>query len=196
MKKNEFIEKYGEEAYIKKQEYNKKYREEHKEYFKYKWKEYQEQNKEKLKEKRHKYHIENKERCNERHKEWMKENEERCKEYHKKHYEENKEYYKEYEKKRNSTQIGRAKSLIRSYKTSDKKHGYGETTLTPEQLVTLMNCGCYWCGESDWNKLGADRIDNTKPHTLENCVCSCWSCNNERQKVSFDDFKKLKGLIN
>ena len=75
------------------------------------------------------------------------------------------------------TFIGRAKHLIESYIQQDKKYNRGECTLTPEQLIGLWENGCYWCGEKDWNKLGADRIDEKKPHTLENCVCACSMCN-------------------
>ena len=28
--------------------------------------------------------------------------------------------------------------------------------------------------------MGADRIDNSKSHTKDNCVCACWSCNARR----------------
>ena len=73
--------------------------------------------------------------------------------------------------------ITRSKKLIKSYMREDKNFNRGECTLTPEQLIELWENGCYWCGEKDWLKLGADRIDNTKPHTIENCVCSCLHCN-------------------
>ena len=88
-------------------------------------------------------------------------------------------YEQQLEKLRNKrkTKIGRALHLIESYRFQDKKYNRGECTLTTEQLIQLWENGCYWCGEKDWNKLGADRIDEKKPHTLENCVCSCWACN-------------------
>lgn len=76
------------------------------------------------------------------------------------------------------TFIGRAKHLIESYIQQDKKYNRGECTLTQQDIFDLWEQGCYWCGETDWHKLGADRIDEKKPHTLENCVCSCWDCNN------------------
>lgn len=89
------------------------------------------------------------------------------------------------------TKDGRAKTLILRYKQNDNEYGRGECTLTAEQLINLWENGCYWCGEKDWHKLGADRIDNTKAHTLENCVCACKSCNDKRGNLSFDEFKKL-----
>lgn len=117
-----------------------------------------------------------------KHREWRKNNSNHIKEYNEKHRQKNKEYHKNYEQKRISTPLGRAKSLIRAYKSSDKKKGYGECTLTPEQLIGLWNKGCVYCGETDWHKLGADRLDNKKPHALENCVCSCWKCNDTKQR--------------
>lgn len=73
--------------------------------------------------------------------------------------------------------------LINNYKYLDKKYKRGETTLTAEELTELIKNGCYWCGEKNEEKLGADRIDNTKPHTKENCVCSCRKCNIKRGRT-------------
>lgn len=92
------------------------------------------------------------------------------------------------------TKYGRAIKKVSRYAELDKIHNRGECTLTTEQLIQLWENGCYWCGEKDWHKLGADRIDNSKPHTLENCVCCCSDCNNERRSKSFEDFKKLKNV--
>ena len=108
---------------------------------------------------------------------------------------ENKDYMKKYRSthrelvnKRNNeyrkTKKGRAISLISHYKFEDNKYNRGECTLTNEQLIQLWENGCYWCRETDWTKLGADRLDNSKPHTIDNCVCSCKKCNNERQTSS------------
>lgn len=70
--------------------------------------------------------------------------------------------------------------LVNTYKKSDIKYGRGESTLTVDELKSLIEKGCYWCGEIDVYKLGADRIDTSKPHSLENCVCSCVECNRNR----------------
>ena len=114
------------------------------------------------------------------------------KKYNDSHKEEHRNYYLEHKEeilaKRKayySTKEGRAKKMIQSYKSQDKEANRGECTITIEQLIRLWDNGCNWCGEKDWHKLGADRIDNSKPHTFENCVCSCLRCNagRERQKV-------------
>ena len=86
-------------------------------------------------------------------------------------------------KRYRATKIGRAKSLIYGYRREDRKYNRGECELTEQQLINLWNNGCFWCGETDWHKLGAHRIDNSKPHTIDNVVCSCWTCNNMRYSV-------------
>lgn len=106
-------------------------------------------------------------------------------------YRNNKEQILEEFRNKYKTKNGRAKALVGSYKYSDREQGRGECTLTAEQLINLWDEGCFWCGETDWKKLGADRIENDKPHTLENCVCSCWACNDKRGRIDFDVFKKL-----
>lgn len=107
----------------------------------------------------------------------------------------NKERVKTTQNEYRKTKYGRALHITSRYAELDKIHNRGECTLTTEQLIQLWDNGCYWCGETDWHKLGADRIDNLKPHTIENCVCCCSDCNNERMGKSFEYFKKIKNII-
>lgn len=87
----------------------------------------------------------------------------------------------------------RAKHLVASYKHFDNYYFYNQNkTITPTQLLELWDGGCIYCGETDWHKLGADRIDNNKPHSIDNCVCCCSQCNNERQKKDFQTFYNQK----
>lgn len=96
-------------------------------------------------------------------------------------------------KKYRQTKGGRALTLIHGYKVSDEKHNRGECTLTKEWVIdNIFSSKCYYCGETDWTKLGCDRIDNDKPHTPDNVVCCCTNCNNERQKMPFEEFKNKK----
>ena len=126
------------------------------------------------------------------------ENKEKCDEATKKWRNKNKEHYLLQQKIHNSERYNtieyRLSCLIREYKKRDKKYNRGECTLTVDEFVKLLDNGCYWCGEKDWHKLGADRIDNNKPHTLENCVCCCSDCNNERHRKAFEDFKLIKKI--
>ena len=87
-------------------------------------------------------------------------------------------------KNKKKTKDGRSQHLIDSYIQQDKKYNRGECTLTTEQLIQLWENGFHWCGETDWTKLGADRIDETKPHTIDNVVCSCSMCNTKRHLKS------------
>lgn len=101
----------------------------------------------------------------------------------------NKELAKLREKERVSTKKGRADSLIRNYKSFDKRTNRGECTLTQEYILNyIFDNTCIYCGESDWKQLGCDRIDNSKPHTPDNCVCSCSKCNIERKRQNFYKF--------
>ena len=176
-------------------EYNKMYHNEHK----------KEENERSLK-----YYNEHKEERKLKTKEWKAKNKDKIREYNKKYREEHKEKIKEKAKEyienhkeeiKNQNKIrcrewylikeNRAKMLIKCYKKDDKQLNRGECTLTPEQLISLWENGCFWCGETDWHKLGADRIDNKKAHTLENCVCACKSCNDKRNNKTFEEFKEI-----
>lgn len=102
------------------------------------------------------------------------------------HKEEISEYNKEYSK----TQRGRANNLLSSYRTNDKLHKRGECTITADWIIeNIFTKSCvYGCGESDWRKLGCDRKDNSLPHTPENCVPCCLSCNSKKGSMSYDEY--------
>lgn len=91
---------------------------------------------------------------------------------------------------------GKAVSKLNKYRQMDRKYTNGGTTLTSVWIIENIFSGqkCIYCGESDWTKLGCDRIDNSKPHTPENVVCSCGKCNNERRckRMSMTEFMEYK----
>ena len=118
----------------------------------------------------------------ERYKKWKQENIEHYKNYQKQYYEKNKEkvleQQAEYTKAYRKTKMGRAVSLVSNYKKHDRKHGRGEGDLTAEWVVTnILSQPCVHCGETDWTKIGCNRIDNTKPHTMDNVEPCCFHCN-------------------
>ena len=218
MTKKEFIERYGEDAYKKQLEINRKWREEHKEYKKEYLKAYRESNKEKIsayrsehkkeiEEQRKRYRTENKEKIAARRHESYIKNIEKIRAYKEQHKEEISAYnasrrniHREYMAVRRSTQHGRAESLVGSYNLRDKKRGFDiSQNIDAEWMVdNIFNSSCIYCGESDWTKLGADRIDNTNGHTPDNCVCACRKCNENRSSnYSVEEFvekmKKEKG---
>lgn len=77
-----------------------------------------------------------------------------------------------------STTIGRANYLLNAYRQLDKKYNRGECTLTVEFILEhIFTQPCTHCGETDWHKLGVNRLDNNLPHTPDNVEPCCWKCN-------------------
>lgn len=157
-------------------------------------------NKKKILEKQKKYHEENKERKAEYQKKYYEENKERFRERNRKsgrrRYYENQEKYKEYTRiyyqehkeeinqkahdKLYSDPLFRAYTLLYEYNRADIKSGRGEGDLTPEWIVeNIFTKPCVHCGESNWRKIGCNRLDNTKPHSKDNVEPCCHSCNSK-----------------
>ena len=103
----------------------------------------------------------------------------------------NKRYYQAHRKKiienateRNKTyfktQMGRAQRQYQQYKFMDKRNGFGGDKIDfnarwiVEEIYTKP---CAHCGETDWHKLGCNRLDNSKPHTMDNVESCCFHCN-------------------
>lgn len=115
----------------------------------------------------------------------------------KKYYQLNKEKIKEQVVEWLKTPMGRARHLILSYKREDKKYNRGECTLTPEWIVEhIFSQPCHYCGESDWTKIGCDRKDSSLPHTPDNVVPCCRSCNCKKHTKSYEEYIKLIHDIN
>lgn len=104
------------------------------------------------------------------------------KHYYQKHKEEYAEYNKLYFKQYYQTPMGRAHSLLSAYKQSDKKHNRGKCTLTAKWIVENIFAKNCKCGESDWTKLGCNRLDNSLPHTPDNVEPCCAECNKKLPK--------------
>lgn len=103
----------------------------------------------------------------------------------------NKEHKKEkaeYDARYRQTKEGRASNLINAHKREDKKYNRGNCDLTVPWFVRNIYTKCIYCGETDWKKLGCDRIDNNLPHTMENVVPCCLDCNNKRKLKPFEQF--------
>lgn len=74
-----------------------------------------------------------------------------------------------------------------------------ENQLTPEDLQFLQQKECLFCGRPpfNWTKWktrnpiqynGVDRLDNSKPYTLDNCVTCCKDCNQMKSKRGVQEF--------
>jgi hypothetical protein len=71
---------------------------------------------------------------------------------------------------------------------------------------------CHYCGITEdefrnrWGvfrhgrrglTLEVDKMDNTKPYSLYNCVLACYACNNAKSDVfTYEEFKKVGHVIN
>lgn len=94
------------------------------------------------------------------------------------------EYYKKYRethkniKKYELSMLSRASKLLYAYKKSDEKYNRGEGDLTSKWIVeNIFSKPCVHCGETDWTKIGCNRLDNSKPHTEDNVEPCCMKCN-------------------
>lgn len=190
-------------------DYNKQYRERHKEELNEKSKKYRLEHSEELKEYRKRYRLEHPEKVKEANKKWATNNADKIKQYRLDHsdeikswqrqyYSENSDKFKEYHKQIRKTLDGRARALLHAYNQKDILRGFDiSNNITPDWIIENIFSGqqCVYCGESDWQKLGVDRVDNSKPHIPDNLVCCCGECNVKRNKhYTFEEFKdKIAG---
>ena len=82
---------------------------------------------------------------------------------------------KEYEK----TPMGRAQKQIQQYKRMDERNGFDKSIDFDAKWIVdnIYTKKCAHCDETDWHKLGCNRLDNSKPHTKGNVEPCCFKCN-------------------
>lgn len=153
-------------------------------------KEYQKQwelkNREKRLEYKRKYYQAHKDEVSKKYQEKKEEILEKSRERYQLKKEEMKKRLKTY----NKTKYGRALYLLGGYRRLDNEANRGVCTLTAQWIVdNIFSKTCHYCDESDWTKLGCDRMDNTKPHTPDNCVPCCYHCNCKKHTMGYDEFK-------
>ena len=72
----------------------------------------------------------------------------------------------------------RAHTLKGNYDREDEKYNRGKGDLTAQWIIeNIFSKPCAHCGESDWRKIGCNRLDNSKPHTMDNVEPCCQKCN-------------------
>lgn len=77
-----------------------------------------------------------------------------------------------------TTPKGRACHLLQTYKQFDRKYNRGEGNLTSEWIVeNIFSKPCAHCGKTGWQVIGCNRLDNSKPHTIDNVEPCCKECN-------------------
>lgn len=80
----------------------------------------------------------------------------------------------------NHPQMFRALNLLNRYKEKDKKYNRGESDLTAQWIVdNIFSKPCAHCGKKGWKIIGCNRIDNDKPHTMDNVEPCCKECNDK-----------------
>lgn len=188
----------------KNREAQKRYRERHPERVKQSKEQWKKNNKEKVNEYNRDWKSKNKEKVSASNKRYFEKHNYECLARKRKYYYENREkilkyqseYDKDYTPKYRLTQKGRARHLIDGYIQQDRKHNRGECTLTQEWIVdNIFSKECHYCGETDWHKLGCDRIDNELPHTPENVVPCCYDCNSKKGRNEYNDYMRLIGKV-
>lgn len=180
MKKEEYIERYGQDSWVKHLEWHRKYRI---------------KNRDKVLEASNRSREKHRDKINAQKREHYYANREailaKQKEYSGAHREERKEYNRQYF----SSKRGRANNILTQYRKRDVSEKRGECTITRDWIVeNIFTSKCIYCGDDNWKHLGVDRIDNNLPHTPENVVCACSICNCERQcrKMSVEDFVEYR----
>ena len=195
--KARFIELHGEEAWEKEAERrnakSKKYQQEHKEQIAKKKKQWYKTNKEVIAEKRKENSEEHKAYC----KQWHRNNAEHDKNYKKQYRQSHKKEINDYQNDYRQTQNGRAAHISSVYAINDKEKDFDTSNNIDREWIinNIYASQCTYCGDNDWTHLGADRIDNAKPHTPENCIPACFICNIERNnRQSVEEFKEYRSL--
>lgn len=124
------------------------------------------------------YYSRNRERLLAKQNEYYKNNKEKAKEYYKNNREEKINYQIEYNEEYKNMPIHRASKLLGAYNAADKRYGRGEGDLTGRWIVeNIFSKPCAHCGKDGWNVIGCNRLDNSKPHIMDNVEPCCYECN-------------------
>lgn len=135
------------------------------------------------KEDKHQWYLRNKERLAPKYHEHYVEHKQEKYEYDRKRYSEKRDSILKYSSDVYNTKEGRALHLLIAYNATDKQHNRGKGDLTPEWIIEhIFSQPCAHCGKTGWNVIGCNRLDVSKPHTMDNVEPCCWECNNEIEK--------------
>lgn len=109
-----------------------------------------------------------------------------------------KNYQEKHNEKRRNIPIYRAKYLIDCYKHQDKLYNRGKGDLTAQWIVdNIFSKPCAHCGKTGWKVIGCNRLDNSKPHTMDNVEPCCMECNVElvHPKKKLDQIDMVTGQV-
>ena len=81
----------------------------------------------------------------------------------------------------------RPRFIIRDAKKMDKRRGF-TNNLTVQAVSALLSVDeCPYCGVSpDEVKMSLDRLDNDRPHTIDNVIACCLTCNFIRRDMPLE----------
>lgn len=138
------------------------------------------------------YYTANREHMLERQKQYNADNAERLKQWR----DDNAEHIKQYKKQYYATIEGYARRIRNNNLGEDRKQGRigaDEDPLPPlEQYIELLQQSDYYDKKHyPFNEMGLDRIDNSKPHTIDNVVPCSTKNNRRRGRKSFEEFCEL-----
>lgn len=93
------------------------------------------------------------------------------------------------------SQNHKASKMISSYRIKDLRAFKIEYKLDRNWFIdNILNKNCFYCNDSE--NIGCDRIDNSKPHYIENVIPCCYICNTARNNhFTVDEFKLIGKVI-
>ena len=146
------------------------------------------------------YYTANREHMLERQKQYNAKHAEAIKQYMKQWYADNRaeqlEYKKLHSKQYYSTLEGYARSIRKANLQADREQGRCGKDEDPlpslEYYILALQQRDYYDGKQyHWSEMGLDRIDNSKPHTIDNVVPCTTAHNVQRGRKSFEEFCEL-----
>lgn len=101
--------------------------------------------------------------------------------------------------------VGASRHVYRNYKYRAKKREI-EFYLLYEEAMALFTAPCHYCGILPYQEVskdyhgsftynGIDRVDNTGPYSVENCVPCCGRCNWAKGKDTVEQFREWVSRI-
>ena len=89
----------------------------------------------------------------------------------------------------------KASKMISSYRIKDLRNFQIDFKLDRAWFIeNILNKNCFYCNDSE--NIGCDRIDNSKPHYIENVVPCCYICNTARNNhFTIEEFKLIGKAI-
>lgn len=112
-------------------------------------------------------------------------------------YQKNKESVLKKQKCYRKTPMGRACHLISGYAVQDKRKGFEKSIDFDAKWIVdnIFSKPCPYCGETDWRKLGCNRINEDLPHTKDNVEPCCYDCNTKKLRMRKVYQYTLEGVL-